>query len=94
MAQIIINDKIVETLLPLIETGFKMLMPILDSIFSVLGFITDVLVMLKPITVTAEGITYIYDEFGKVIVIATILAGLAGLKLASIVLGKSMGIFW
>jgi hypothetical protein len=94
MAQInSLMTKLAETLLPLIETGFKILMPILDSIFSVLGLIIDAVgFLLKPITLTAEGITYIYDEFGKVPgMIATILTGLVGLKLASLALGKSMG---
>jgi hypothetical protein len=84
MAQInSLMTKLAETLLPLIETGFKILMPILNSIFAVLGFIVDVVgFILSPVTLLADGISYVADEFGSVgKVILTVAGLLVGLPL-------------
>nr|BAR35381.1 minor tail protein gp26 family protein [uncultured Mediterranean phage uvMED] len=78
-----IMTKLAETLLPMVEAGFKILMPILNSIFFVLGLVTDVVgFLLLPITLLADGISYVADEFGGVAkVIGTVAALLVGLPL-------------
>ena len=53
-----IMTKLAETLLPMVEAGFKILMPILNSIFFVLGLIVDVVgFLLTPFTFIADVIS-------------------------------------
>lgn len=72
-----------EVLLPMVEAGFKIIMPILDVVFFVLkGIVSVVEFLLSPVTLLADGISYVADEFGSVgKVILTVAGLLVGLPL-------------